>query len=289
MGNDFAAKTLAETTRAVQYSVFANQYAEKKGFLQRIDPRVKLLTTLSLLITIGLANRLDVLLALYAGTLVLALFSRVSLGFFLKRVWIFIPLFTGIVVLPAVLNIVTPGKPLFTVITFASPHTFGPFQIPQQITVTVQGLMGAAILVMRVAASVSMAILLVITTQWIRLLKALYVLRTPEVIILILAMTYRYIHLFLRTVEGMLLGRKSREISDTKIKEEHGWIASRLGVLVGKSYRLSNEVHLAMTSRGWNGNPTLMDDFSVGRMDWLWIAITITVITLSIWSGWALG
>ena len=282
MGNDFVAKTLAETTRAIEYSVFANQYAEKKGFLQRIDPRVKLLTTLALLIVIGLTHRLEVLAAFYAGTLILAVFSRISLGFFIKRVWVFIPLFTGIIALPAVFNIVTPGRPLFTVISFQSPHAFGPFQIPQHITVTLQGVSGAAILVMRVAASVSMAVLLVVTTRWIRLLKALYVLKTPEVIIMILAMTYRYIHLFLRTVEGMFLAKKSREISDLKMKEEHGWIVSRLGVLVGKSYRLSNDVHLAMISRGWTGNPTLMDDFTINPIDGLWIAITLAIVIFGI-------
>ena len=278
MGNDFVVKTLAETTRAIEYSVFANRYAEKRGFLQRIDPRVKLLTTLTLVLIIGLTKRLEVLLVLYVGTLILAAFSRISLSFFLKRVWVFIPLFTGIIALPAVFNIVTPGRSLITVISFMSPHTFGPFHIPQHITVTAQGVSGVAILVMRVAASVSMAVLLVVTTEWIRLLKALYVLKVPEVIILILAMTYRYIHLFLRTVEGMLLAKKSREISDLKMKEEHGWIASRLGVLVGKSYGLSNEVHLAMTSRGWTGNPTLMDDFSINGIDWLWMAIILAVV-----------
>jgi cobalt/nickel transport system permease protein len=278
MGNNFVAKTLEETTRAIEYSVFANHYAEKKGFLQRIDPRVKLLTTLALLIVIGLTTRLGALLAFYAGTLVLAALSRVSLGFFIKRVWVFIPLFTGVVALPAVFNIVTPGRPLFTVISFLSPHTFGPFHIPQHITITAQGVSGVAILVMRVAASVSMAVLLVVTTQWVRLLKALYILRTPEVIIMILAMTYRYIHLFLRIVEGMFLAKKSREISDLRMKEEHGWIASRLGVLVGKSYRLSNDVHLAMISRGWTGNPALMDDFTIHRIDGLWIVITLAII-----------
>jgi cobalt/nickel transport system permease protein len=204
------------------------------------------------------------------------------LGFFIKRVWVFIPLFTGVVALPAIFNIVTPGRPLLTVISFLSPHTFGPLHIPQYITITAQGVSGVAILVVRVAASVSMAVLLVVTTQWVRLLKALYVLRIPEVIIMILAMTYRYIHLFLRTVEGMLLAKKSREISDLKMKQEHGWIASRLGVLVGKSYRLSNDVHLAMTSRGWTGNPALMDDFTINRIDGLWIIITIAVVVFCI-------
>ena len=42
-------------------------------------------------------------------TLVLAAASRLPLGFFVKRVWLFVPIFTGIVVLPATLNFITPG------------------------------------------------------------------------------------------------------------------------------------------------------------------------------------
>ena len=209
MRNDFVSRTLEETTKAIEYSIFANQYAEKNGFLQRLDPRVKLLTILAFLILTGLADHLEILLTFYLGTLILAAFSRVSLSFFIKRVWVFIPLFTGIVALPALFNVVTPGTPLFTIVSFSSPHAFGSFYVPQTITITTQGVSGVAILVMRVATSVSLAILLVVTTKWIRLLKALYVLRAPDVIILVLAMTYRYIYLFLRTVEGMLLAKKS--------------------------------------------------------------------------------
>ena len=46
---------------------------------------------------------------MYAGTLGLAAASRISVRFFVKRVWLFIPIFTGIVVLPATLNVVTAG------------------------------------------------------------------------------------------------------------------------------------------------------------------------------------
>ncbi|NOZ84896.1 MAG: cobalt ECF transporter T component CbiQ [Deltaproteobacteria bacterium] len=280
MGNDFIAKTMAETTRAIERSIFASTFARKNGFLQHLDPRVKLAGVLCLLIITGLSATVEILAMLYLMTLLLAVASRVPLGFFMKRVWIFIPLFTAMIVLPSVFNVVTPGRPLFTVITFSSPHSFGPFNIPKTITVTVQGVMGASILVLRVATSVSLAVLLVLTTEWIRLLKAMSVLRVPEMVILVLAMTYRYIHLFLRMVEAMLLARKSRQIGDSSVKEAHGWIASRLGVLVGKSYSLSSEVHLAMLSRGWSGNPRLMEDFSFGRLDWLWAAFTMGIVIL---------
>ncbi len=272
MGNDFVAKTLADTVRAVEQSVFASSYAQADGFLQHLDSRVKLATFLCLLIVTNLSATSETLAALYVLTLVLAALSRIPLGFFIKRGWIFVPIFAALIALPAVLNIVTPGRSLFTVMTFSSPHSFGPFNIPQAITVTFQGVLGAAILVLRVATSVSIAILLVLTTEWVSLLKAMSVLKIPDIVILVLAMTYRYLHLFLRTVETMLLARKSRQFADSNIKEEHGWIASRFGVLIGKSYNLSSEVHLAMLSRGWSEDPRLMEEFSCTFLDWLWMA-----------------
>jgi len=141
-----------------------------------------------------------------------------------------------------------------------------------------QGLTGAAIFIMRVATSVSLAILMVLTTQWTRLLKALNILKVPEIIILILAMTYRYIFLLLRVAEGMFLARKSRLILDTSLKEQHSWLSARIGVLIGKSYNLSNEVHLAMLARGWNGNPSLLEENGFGFLDVLWFVVVLLLL-----------
>ena len=280
MKKDFLTKTLSDATRVLEYSIFANSYAEKNGLLQNLDPRVKLLTSLVFLIITGLSRTLTLLVALYILVFILAVFSKIPPFFFIKRVWVFIPIFTSLIVLPAMFNIITPGKPILTIVTLSRPHSFGPFYIPETIAITSQGLSGAMILVMRVATSVSIAVLLILTTKWISLLKALSVLKIPEIAILILAMTYRYIHLFLRTVEGMLLARQSRQISSSKMRETHGWIASRIGVLVGKSYNLSNDVHLAMISRGWSGNPKLIGNFSIHLIDFIWIGFTLGIVIL---------
>ncbi len=280
MASDFVIKTLDETTRAIEQSIFANRFARKNGFLQRLDPRFKLIGFLCLILLTGFSARLNSLLALYLLTLVFAIISKVPLRFFVKRVWIFVPIFSAMIVLPAIFNVITPGTPLITLVTFSSPHTVGPFVIPKSITITSQGVKGALILVMRVATSVSFAVLLIVTTEWMKLLKAMSVLKVPEVIILVLAMTYRYIHLFLRTVEAMLLARKSRQVGQSNMKEAHGWIASRLGVLVGKSYHMSSEVHLAMLSRGWSDKPRLIEDFRVGPLDGVWAGITIGMIVV---------
>ena len=44
--------------------------------------------------------------------LLLAYMSEVPLGSFLKRVWVFIPIFTLIIVIPTLFNVVRPGDPL---------------------------------------------------------------------------------------------------------------------------------------------------------------------------------
>lgn len=283
MPRDFVAKTLAETTQAIENALFARRFAGARGFLQILDPRVKLVTFLALLIVTAFVQRIEVLAGFYILTLVLGLSARLPMGFFIKRVWVFIPIFTGIIALPAIFNVFTPGRSLFVVYRFAEPHQFGPFFIPAVITVTYQGLYSAGLLVMRVATSVSLAVLMVLTTEWITLLKAMSVLKVPEVVILILAMTYRYIFLFLRVVQDMFLARKSRLITHSNFHERRRWTAARIGVLVGKSYKLSNDVHLAMLSRGWTGRPRLMEEFRLSSWDWIWTGMVCVLITFWLW------
>ena len=94
------------------------------------------------------------------------------------------------------------------------------------------GLRAAAIFVLRVGASVSLAILLILTTRWADILKSLRVLRVPTVFVIVLSMTYRYIFLLLHTANGMFLARKSRMVAHTSGKEERWWIVSAIGVLM---------------------------------------------------------
>ncbi len=277
MARDFVAKTLLETTRAIEQSVFQMDLASKGGFLQGLDPRTKIVSFVVLLLAVSFSRSFFLLVSFYCLSLVLAALSQVPPGRFVKRVWVFVPLFTGFVALPAVLNLVTPGENVLTILSFGSDIRIGPFDIPDAIYITRQGLYSAAFLVVRVAVSVSLAVLLVLTTRWMDLLQGLSILRVPGMVILVLAMTYRYIHLFLRGLENMLLARKSRRLVPSGRKDEQGWISSRLGVLVGKSYHLSTEVHMAMMSRGWSGNPRCLHDPRFSGKDILTMAAALAV------------
>ncbi|MFQ6101891.1 MAG: cobalt ECF transporter T component CbiQ [Anaerolineae bacterium] len=281
---DFVAKTLAEITEAIERTVFATRYARLPGLLQALDPRVKVVTFLAFLVITAMAHCLETLVGLYLLTLLLALAAKIPLGFFVKRVWVFIPLFAGVIALPAIFNFVTPGRAVVTLIPLSDPWGWGFIHLPNGIAITEQGLRGAALFVTRVATSVSFAVLLVLTTEWTRLLKALVVLRFPQVGILVLGMTYRYIFLFLRVVEGMFLARRSRTVGPTHIREQHRWIATRLGFLLGKSYHLSNEVYLAMRSRGWSGQAHSLDDFRLRWGDAAWSGFVVGIsLLIGLW------
>jgi cobalt/nickel transport system permease protein len=260
---------IADISHALEQSLFAEDIARRPGLLQSIDPRVKVVSVIALLMAAGLSRSLLVILGMYLITLLLAWRSSIPMGFFVKRVWLLMPFFTGIIALPAFF--ITPGPPLV--------------QLPWGWIITRTGAQTALFLLLRVSTSVSIAILLVLTTPWNTVLKSLGVLRIPDVFVLILGMTYRYIYLFLHTVNDMFLSRKSRVVGRLSGGEQRRLIASTAGTLLGKTLHLSGEVYLAMQSRGFYGFPRTLDTFKMRAADWLALVVVLFTVAVAIWLG----
>ncbi len=275
MAHSVVERTLTSISGTLQQTLFAEDVAREPGVLQTLDPRVKLVGTLALLLAVSFARQLWVILALYALVLLIAWVSRIPMRFFVRHVWFALPFFTGLVALPVLFNVVTPGTPLLVL-----------WQEPL-VAITAQGLRSAAFLVFRVGTSISLAILLVLTTPWNTLLRALSVLRVPPVFLLILGMTYRYIYLLLRTTSDMFLARQSRIVGRLRPAEQRRVMTNTMGVLIGKSYDMSHDVYLAMLSRGYRGHPRTLDRFAMRTRDWLWGAgfLLVAVVALILGRG----
>ncbi|MFI5915093.1 cobalt ECF transporter T component CbiQ [Dactylosporangium sp. NPDC051541] len=260
----FVGKTLEGASGVLRQAMFSEDIAASKGLLQRLDPRVKLVTMIGLLVAVALVHSLPLLAGAYVATVALAVASGLSLGFFIKRVWLFIPIFTGIVVLPATLSVVTPGAVLLPLWHWHG-HVEG---------ITEQGLHGAGIIVARVATSISLVVLLTLTTPWVRLLAALRALGVPKIFVLIIGMAYRYLFLLLDAVDDMYTARKARTLTgDTgkrQVAEGRKFVAAGAGTLFGKAHQLSEEVHQAMTARGYTGNARTLTGFRLRGADVLW-------------------
>jgi cobalt ECF transporter T component CbiQ len=277
---DFIEKTLGGAANLMRQSIFTDDVAARDGLLQRLDARVKVLAALALLLTTALVHNPLVLVALYATTLLLAGASRLSLRFFIARVWLFIPVFTGIVVIPAAFSFITHGTIVVPLGTW-----FG-----TRVGLTQQGLTAAGLVVMRVATSISFVVLLTITTPWQRLLAALRAPFVPRMFILVIGMAYRYLFHLLGSVTDMFTARKARTVGrEPDLKRSRAFVAASAGALFGKAHALSEDVHMAMVARGYRGNAATLAHARLRASDIAFCAGTLSVVLTTIGVDHVLG
>jgi cobalt/nickel transport system permease protein len=237
----FLERVASGFVQAMDHERDAEAVAAGGGVLQRLDPRFKLAALLVLIVSVVLATTLAALAALFLLAVALALASHVTLGRLLKQVWIGVLFFTGVIALPSI--VLVPGDPVY--------------EIPLlHWTVTLQGLRSAAFLVGRAETAASFALLLILTTPWPHVLKALRAIKVPVA----------------RLVGKMTAAERRRIIS------------GGAGALLGKAVALSNEVYLAMLSRGYHGEVYLLDDFRSGPRDWAVLAIALAVPGIILWA-----
>ena len=248
--------SLGGISASIERAVFTEEHARSAGWLQGVDPRAKLGMFLIVVLAVGFTNSVLVLIGVYAVLLAAARASRLPFDFFVKRVWLGVPFFAGLVVIPALFLV--PGPRLFAV-------DLGPFAL----ALSQPGVAGAILFVTRVGVSVSLAVLLVMTTPWADLLKSLRAIHVPQIFVLILSMTYRYIFLFLHTMNGLFLARKSRIVARTSGAEQRRWIAGSMGNLTSRSFKMSNDVYAAMMARGFSGEMRAWSDYRMTTSDWL--------------------
>lgn len=265
-------QTVGGITESLERAVFTEEHARSAGWLQRRDPRIKIVGFLAVILAASLTTSLTGLAFLYAATLAAAGASRVPFGFFVKRVWLGIPFFAGIVVLPAIFFV--PGPRLFDL-------ALGPAHIAP----SWNGLVGAGLFVGRVGVSVSLAVLLVVTTPWADVLKSLRALKVPGVFVLVLSMTYRYIFLFLHTANGILLARKSRVVGRSTGAEQRRWITGTMGNLMSRAFKMSNDVYAAMLARGFGGEVRTFTTYRVRVSDWAALACAVGVAVVAVVAG----
>jgi cobalt ECF transporter T component CbiQ len=255
---NFLERTLASFLSAVEHALDAEDIAKANGLLQRLDPRIKVVGILILIIAAATAHKLWVIGAVFAIALVLAVSSRVSPVVLGKRVWIPVLLFTGIIALPA--PFVIPGRVVARLPGLGWP-------------LTAQGLLSASYLVSRVETASTLSVLLILSTPWNHVLKSLRVLRIPVVVVVILGMAYRYIFLLIDSARDMLESRRSRMVGELPGPERRRLAAASVGVLMSKTMQLSGDVYSAMLSRGFRGEVYMLDDFRTVALDWIMLCL----------------
>lgn len=266
---NFVQRTIDSLAGVMERSLYAEQLASSHGVLQTLDPRIKLIGTLLLIATAASARTITVVIALAVVAFGLALLSRISLRT-LAPIWIGMFVFSGMIGLPALF--VVTGPVLATV----------PW-LGWQISTT--GLRSAAFLILRSEISISLSFILITTTSWTHVIKSLRIFGVPTLVVVILSMTYRYIFLMLQSASDMFEARQSRVIGKLPDHEARRLATATVGVLLSKSFQLSNDVFMAMQSRGFRGEVYILDEFTLRRRDYFVLSMVVLICGVGIWFG----
>ena len=109
---DFLSKNISKMTQALESVISAEDLCRASGLLQGLDPRVKVVTFMLFIVVVGLARSLPILAGIFVLILAFGLLSKVPLEVLLKRILLFVPIFTAVIAIPALF--ITPGEPLVT-------------------------------------------------------------------------------------------------------------------------------------------------------------------------------
>ena len=230
-----------------------------KGFFQKLDPRVKVIFLIFFVVIVSLKSHIftEAVIALFVFLLVAS--SRINLAQFYKRIAVLTVLFGFLVIFPSAFNVVTPGELILPVIHLSHPYEFLIYHIPEEIGLTRQGVDGVMMLCLRMMNSLAISLLVIYTTPFYRIIKALQVFRVPQAFLLVITLSYKYIFIFAKTVESMYFARKSRLVGMVRDDEARIWVAGRIAYMFRKSMSRYEEVFRAMVARGFAEEVKLSD------------------------------
>ncbi len=267
---NFLENTLAGFFRLLEHALDAEDIAKNRGLLQSLDPRIKLVGIAGLVVASAMVHKLWIIGMVFVVALALGAASRVSPLFLGKRVWVPVLLFTGVIALPA--PFVIPGRVVGHLPGLGWP-------------LTAQGLTSASYLVARVETAATLSVLLILSTTWIHVSKAMRVLHVPAIVVVIIGMAYRYIFLLLDNARAMLESRQSRMVGEMAASDYRRLAAASVGVLLSRTVQLGGDVYSAMLARGFEGEVYVLDDFQTRALDWIMLSVFAALAAAAIYYG----
>ncbi|NCO68125.1 MAG: hypothetical protein COY75_11125 [Nitrospirae bacterium CG_4_10_14_0_8_um_filter_41_23] len=257
--------------------------ASKTGFFHELDTRIKVVFWLFLIVIISLKKELLPELGIFITVFTLVVLSRINLVKFYKKIFLLGFIFGFLISFPSSLNVITHGEVLFPIITLSKPYDFWGYHIPEVIGFTGEGFSVVAMLTLRVLNSLSISFLILYTTPFPEIIKALKVLKVPDTFLIIISLAYKYIFIFARIVVDMHLAKKNRLVSAVKSAEARNWVAGRIAFIFRKTQLKCDDVFKAMVGRGFSGKIKLYQYQKIMGRDWIVGFFLFTLGLLFLW------
>ncbi|MEN6350286.1 MAG: cobalt ECF transporter T component CbiQ [Syntrophomonas sp.] len=281
----FLSKSLNEIKKTIANNLLTEHLAARPGLLQKVDPRVKLLGLIILIIVSGVTRSIAALIALAFLSVVLMRLSKLPVWTLQKRIWSIIPVISLLAAAPGMLSIFNPGLPLFFLWTDPAGIRIGSLHLAGPVYVSRQGVTAALFLFMRTGLSLSLGTLLVLTTPMARLLHSIRILRVPALLVMVVEMSYRYLMLLLTVSLEMFEAREMRTVGILPGAMQRTIAGSSFAALFNRSIVLSEEVYQAMTCRGYTGEAVDSQKLALKHLDFASAIFVLCAAVITIWGG----
>ncbi|MCI4439218.1 hypothetical protein JHC27_05185 [archaeon] len=256
-------KTILNIDEFLEHSLFEEKNVYRNGLMQKVSPEEKLVLTFLIIATTLVEEKPLSISLFFALSLILSFLSKVDFLEFLKRTFIFIPLYALVISFPRLFlgnqkDIVIRFFNLELGTSFSSLNQFLTFNF-------------------RVVVATSLVVLITMTTTIGELSNTLKKIRLPREISISLLLTYRLLFVYLTKIRDLALSIESRVAEGRVGLKETGRLVSNLLL---RGFEESELVFLALESRNFEEVSILRRDEK--KYNLVFFLLTIIFLALSV-------
>lgn len=221
----------------------------KNSPIHRLDPRVKLLFALAIIIYVVSLPRIHEknmvrLPAIEVYLLLLVLAARLDLKYFFLRVFAILPFGLGIAIIQPFLR---PA--------FIESYTLYPLDLPLGLSITYEGLAFGSSLLAKFLVCVTSIVLLSSTTKLRDMVVAAGRIGIPKEFTLLLSMMVRYLFLFWAVLKRIRTAQQTRLFDIWNKDVSRKWVIEQVGNSMSsifiRSYEQGERTYISMLCRGY--------------------------------------
>ena len=272
----FLNRTIMNAARTVKSIYLQAESATNESVIHRIHPYVKLISLIYFEIVISIVHHPAAQLLTTVFIFFLFLIAGLKVFQVYRKIFLLVFFFGFLIVLPASLNVISPGKIIFNLVTLNAPIKFWIYHIPQHIGLTTEGLHVIMLVFFRVLNAVSFAMLIVFTTSFPEFIKSFKIVHVPDTFLMVITLAYKYIFILSRAIEETFFALRSRLISHVQNSAIRRLVSRLIFNIFKKSVKTYEDTWYAMVSRGYRGKVILHSPKHIVSKDF--VALLIIVV-----------
>lgn len=271
----FLNRTIMNAAGAIKSIYLQAENATHSSIIHRIHPSIKTISLIYFEIVISIIRHPAAQLVTTVFIFSLFLLAGLKVLQVYRKIFLLAFIFGFLIILPATLNVISPGRIIFNLFTFQAPLHFWIYHIPQHIGFTAEGLRILSLVFLRVINSVAFAMLIVYTTSFPAFIKSFKTVGVPDTFLMIISLAYKYIFILSRTIEETFLALKSRMIGNIQNKGIRKLISRLIFSIFKKSMTTYENTWYAMVSRGYRVKVILHSQKKVKPGDYLALLVVV--------------